>query len=373
MKLSRKTVLTSVLVALALSAHGAISGNDTLQYEILMNKSMLKELNIRDAFTGTMDITANRLVLISSASQFYLVGWGGLVPFGKPVQGGIDAFAFTHDSVLMVIRKNELCWFDSESRLSMLYRLPDEGMGICRGDRVMYIYDASGINDKYSLYVIAQGGMYSKLLEMPSPISGVMEMGNSLLFSSGSILFDFNLKTRELKAMTVLPADKQIISFAVDKKTGRIYLSAGQEIYALKESGAILISDDLSGTLRFFEDGLIVFNPEDQTIIRIIGLEDEIAAGTNMKPAPENISGTNIKPVSEIRQTVNVLKNSTVIDLVKNNLSDALIISLIRRAKVDFSLMTDDVIELSGKGVSPAVIMEMRQAMIRQASEIQNR
>ena len=361
MKLFRKTVLTSVLVALALNAHGAISGNDTLQYEILMNKSMLKELNIRDAFTGTMDITANRLVLISSASQFYLVGWGGLVPFGKPVQGSIDAFAFTHDSVLMVIRKNELCWFDSENRLSMLYRLPDEGMGISRGDRVMYIYNGAGKSDKYALYVIAQGGVYSKLLEMPSPISGVTEMGNSLMFSSGSILFDFDLKTRELKAVTVLPAEKQIKSFAVDKTTGRIYLSAGNAIYALKDEGAVLISDDLSGTLRCFGDGLIVFNPEEKSIIRIIGLENQIT------------SGTNINTVSEIRQTVNVLTNSTVIDLVKNNLSDALIISLIRRAKVDFSMTTDDVINLSGKGVSPAVIMEMRQAMIRQASEIQNR
>ncbi|MRR21711.1 hypothetical protein EG830_01870 [bacterium] len=361
MELFSKTVLTSLFVALALNAHIAIYGNDTLRYEILMNKTMLKELNIHDAFTGTMDITANRLLLISSANQFYLAGWGGLVPFGKPVQGNIDAFAFTHDSALMVIRKNELCWFDSESRLSLLFRLPEEGMKISGGDRVMYIYNASGIVDKYALYVIAQGGMYSKLLEMPSPISGVMEMGNSLLFSSGSILFDFDLKTRNLKSVTVLPADKQINSFAADKKTGRIYLSAGQAIYALKDSGAVLISDDLSGTLRFFEDGLLVFNPEDQTIIRIIGLEHEIASGTNMKPDPE------------IRQTVNVLKNSTVIDLVKNNLSDALIISLIRRAKVDFSLTTDDVIELSGKGVSPAVIMEMRQAMIRQASEIQNR
>lgn len=361
MELFRKAVLTSVLVALALNAHGAISGDDTLRYDILMNKPMLKELNVHDAFTGTMDITAKRLVLISSASQFYLVGWGGLVPFGKPVLGSIDAFAFTHDSVLMVIRKNELCWFDSENRLSMLYRLPDEGMGISSGDRVMYLYNAGGIADKYALYVIARGGVYSKLLEMPSPISGVTEMGNYLLFSSGSILFDFDLKTRELKAVTVLPAEKQIKSFTVDKTTGRIYLSAGKEIYALKDKGAVLISDDLGGTLRFFGDGLMVFNPEEKSIIRIIGLEDEITAGTAEKP------------VSESRQTVSVLKNSTVVDLVKNNLSDALIISLIRRAKADFTLTTDDVIDLSGKGVSPAVIMEMRQAMNRQASEIQNR
>jgi hypothetical protein len=361
MQIYKKTVLACIAIALALNAQGATGSDDTLRYEILLNKQIMKQLNVNDAFISSFDITANRLILISSASQFYIVGWGGLLPFGKPVQGDINSFAFTHDSVLMVIRNNELSWFDSENRLSLLYRLPDEGMGISRGERVMYIYNASGKADKYALYVVARGGMYSKLLEMPSPINGVTEMGNSLLFSSGSVLFDFDLETRELKAVTVLPADRQINSFAVDEKTGRIYLSAGREIYALRESGAVLISDDLSGILRFYQDGLIVFNPSEPTIIRIIGLEDEIAAGTGQKPVPE------------IKRTVNVLKNTTVIDLVKNNLSDALIISLIRRAKVDFSLTTDDVIDLSGKGVSPAVIREMRQAMNRQASEIQNR
>ena len=209
--------------------------------------------------------------------------------------------------------------------------------------------------------MIARGGRYTKLLEMPSPIRAVTEMENSVLFASGSVLYDFDMNTRELKAVTVLPAEKQIYSFAVDKTTGRIYLSAGHEIYALRGSDAVLISDDLSGTLKFFDNGLMVFSPKESTIIRIAGLEGEMAVNRSRVPLPV------------IRQTVNVLTNSTVEDLVKNNLSDDLIISLIRRAKVDFSLRTDDVIKLSAEGVSTAVIMEMRQAMQRQASEIQNR
>ena len=57
-----------------------------------------------------------------------------------------------------------------------------------------------------------------------------------------------------------------------------------------------------------------------------------------------------------------------MVDLVRNELSDNIIINIIRRAKVDFNLTTDAVIELSNKGVSPEVIMEMRQAMKKQTS-----
>lgn len=71
--------------------------------------------------------------------------------------------------------------------------------------------------------------------------------------------------------------------------------------------------------------------------------------------------------------TVKVLTNESIKALVKNGLSESIIITLIRRAKVDFSFTTDDVIDLSGNGVSPEVIIEMRQAMKRQQAETQNR
>ena len=137
MKLFGKTVLAFVFAALALDANGEFIGIDTLHYEILLNRSILKELDVKDTFTSSVDITANRLILISSDNQFYLVGWGGMLPFGKPVEGNINSFAFTHDSVLMVIQTDELCYVASENRLSMLYRLQDEVMNIRIGDSVI--------------------------------------------------------------------------------------------------------------------------------------------------------------------------------------------------------------------------------------------
>lgn len=359
MQLFRKTVLTSLIIIMSLHVYGSGNMNDTLRYEILVNSKMLNDLDINTSFIRNLDITTNQLILISSKTQFYLVGWGGLLPFGKPVTGDISSFAITNDSILLTIRNDELCYLDSEGKLSLLYRLPGQGMGISKGDRVMYIYDRTGIKDNYSVYVIAQGGRYTKLLDMPTPINEVIEGNNTILFASGSVLFEFDLKSRELKAVTVLPAEKEIKSFAVDKSTDRIYFSAGKEIYALKDTSAVLISDDLNGFLRFYGNGLMVFNPEEKILLRIIGLEEQIT----------NITG--LKTATEINRTVDVLTNSTVTDLVKNKLSDALIIALIRRAKVDFNLTTDAVINLSARGVSPEVIMEMRQAMKRQASEQQ--
>lgn len=361
MQLFNKTVLVSLALALALHVDAAGSKDDTLRYEILLNKNILNDLDINASFISTIDVTASRLVLISSKDQFYLVGWGGLLPYGKQVQGDISSFALTHDSVLMTIRNSELCYFDSEGKLSLLYSLPGPGMSISRGDRVMYIYNSSGSTENYSIYVVAQGGMYTKLLEMPAPVRSVIEGNNSVMFASGSVLYEFNLKERELKAVTVFPADKEIRSVAVEKSSGRIFVSAGNSIYALLDNGAVLVSDDLCGVLYCHGGGLMVFNPEDKTIIRITGLEEYITGDARMHAPPE------------ISQPVHILTNSTVVDLKRNNLSDPLIIALIRRAKVDFLLTSDDIIDLSGKGVSAEVIIEMRQAMKRQVSEIQNR
>ncbi len=360
MQLIRRTFLTSLVVIFSLHVHGTCK-NDTLRYEILLNSSILKELEIDASFISAFDITANQLILISSINQYYLVGWGGLLPLGKPVSGEISSFAFTQDSILLTIRNNELCYFDSEGRLTLLYTLPDKGMSISSGDQVMYIYDSRGKKDTYSIYVVAKGGRYTKILEMPTPISSVIEGNNSILFASGSVLFDFEMESRELKAVAVLPAEKKIRSIAEDKAADRIYFSAGKEIYALKDNSAVLISDDLSGVLRFFRDGLMVFSPEENMLLRIVGLEEQITSTTRQSGA------------TDIKKTVDLLTNSTVVDLVNNNLSDALIITLIRRARVDFLLTTDAVIDLSGKGVSPEVIMEMRQAMKRQTSESQNK
>jgi hypothetical protein len=272
---------TGSLSALPLAVKG-----DSSRIELLLTTKMINTIHLDKKFISSLDITAKRLILLSTHEQFYLVGWGGIVPIGKKTTGNIGSFAFTNDNLLMVIRGNELCSFDSLGGLLKLYKLPGEGMGISAGKYVMYIYDRNENLQKFAFYAIAKKGKYLPLFEVPTPITSVIEVTNSILFSSGNGIFSYDLKDKKMKGIVYLAKDKKIISIAVDSASNRTYFSTENSVYALKDSSAFIISNEFGGVLRFFNNGLIVFNPEKNLLIRITGLEDKIASITGeMKSA----------------------------------------------------------------------------------------
>jgi len=218
----------------------------------------------------------------------------------------------------------------------------------------MYVYDSNKGKAKYALYVIAKGGKYSKLLDVPSPIWSVAEMNNSILFSSENGLFSFDIKRKELKAISALPKGKEIKSITVDTLSSRIYFSTDSIVYAIKDTNAVIVTDEIGGILRSFHDGLIVFNPEKQLIVRIVGLEKQIKSDLIASKAPAN---TKIAPA--------ILTNESIINLVKAELSDDFIIKIINKSEANFNLSVDSMIELSDQNVSSAVIKEMKNAMKR--------
>jgi hypothetical protein len=165
----------------------------------------------------------------------------------------------------MVVRNNELCTFDSLGHLTKLCKLPGEGMEVSAGKFVMYVYDRNKAKQKNAVYLIAPGGKYTKLFETTSPISSLVETGNSLLFTTGRALFSFNMQTQSLKLLAALQGNKEIKSVTVDTANNRIFFSSDSAIYALKETSVALLTDQFGGVLRFYNDGLIVFNPENKT------------------------------------------------------------------------------------------------------------
>jgi hypothetical protein len=346
-----KKILLSILFIFCIQAgYGLSIKDDSLRFEILLSSKMLNDTLSEEKFVNSIDITSNRLILLSTTNQYYLLGWGGIGPLGQKVTGNIGSFAFTSDSLLMTIRNNELCGFESDVNLSKLFDLPNEGMGISSGKYVMYIYDRDIEKTKYALYVIAKGGNYYKLFEVPSPIKSVVEMNSSILFATGNGLFSFNLKDKNLKALAVLPKDEEIKSIAVDTSSNRIYFSTENVIYALVDSKAAIVFDDFGGILRFFDNGLMVFNPDKKFLIRIIGIEDRL----KLQPT---------FPAAYTKPTSGLLTNSTIINLVKTKISDDLIINLINSSPVNFNTSVDSMIYLSGQNVSSQVILAMRNAM----------
>lgn len=249
---------------------------DSLHYEILMSSKMLDSIHFNEKFIPNLDITSSRLILLSTRDQFYLLGWGGIVPFGKKITGKINSYAITPDGLLMAINNFELCAFDSLGQLSLLYKLPREGMGISTGKNGMFIYDQNEEYQLNMLYVIAKGGKFAPLLSIATPIQSVVDMNDSILFATGNAVYSYKFENKKLNSLIAMTEDYKIKSVTLDTSENRIYFSTKNMVFALKDSKAVLITDKFGGELRYFNNGLIVFNPEKKVLIRILGLEGTI-------------------------------------------------------------------------------------------------
>ena len=358
---SIKRILFPVLLLVSGLQVSGIPAPDSLRYEVLMSSALLKTMNLDAAFIGTLDVTPERHVLLSTKTQAFLLGWGGMKPLGKRSSGTINSFAFTTDGLLMVVRDNEICYFDSLGILTSMYKLPYSEMGISAGKKAMYVYDRSAGKTNNGVYELSPGGKYKILFELTSPIKSVAEFNNTILFATRNLLCQFDPATKDYKVLASLSKEKTILSVTADPSGNRIYFSTDREIYAVSNSAAITISKELGGILKFYGDGLMVFDPAKNFLIRIVGIETELAKAQLAKPVEKT------KPEAE------VLTNTSITDLVKSELTDPMIIAIIRRSKVNFNLGVDAIIELSGQGVSSDVIMEMKQAMKRQSVQVQEK
>jgi len=336
--------------------YGTSRSEDSLRFEVLLTSGLIDELHTGNRFINSIDITDNQLILLSTKDQFYLLGWGGIKPTGKKIAGNIGSFAYTPDRLLMTVRNNELCVFDSTGNLSRLYTLPASDMGISSGKYAMYIFDRNGAKGKQAVYVITHGGKYSKLFEVPKPIYSVVEWDTLIFFSNGNTIFQYNLESKDMRALASLPDNKTVRSLAVDPSNGRIFFSTDNMVFSFKNSEKVVITDKIGGKL-FFYDGLIIFSPENKLLVRLVGLDDAIDTKTNA-----------ITVVKEVRPAIEIITNAIIIGLVGDNLSDGIIINIINHSKVNFNLSVDSMLELSEKNVSSEVIMAMREAMRRQTS-----
>jgi hypothetical protein len=215
----------------------------------------------------------------------------------------------------------------------------------------MYVYDRSTAKTGHSVFLITHGGQHAKLFEMPTPINSVVEYGNSLLLASGNAIFRYNFKEKEFKLFAALPEDQAIKSIALDTLQNRVYFSTDNMIYGLKESSAVIISDQVGGLIRYFNDGLIVFNPEKKFIIRVLGIEGDLAMKKQNRGSNNNLTSSS-----------GMLNNSIILNLVKAKISDDEIIGLINSSPGGYNTSVDSMIYLSDRNVSSKVILAMRNA-----------
>lgn len=378
-KIIKKTYFSIAILVIVSILNDCLANNkDSLLFEILLTKKMYKEAGLSEKPIHSVDVSKSQLISISTSNQFCLVGWGGIKTVGKKTWGTVSSFAITPEGLLMAIRNDELCYMDSVGNLIKLYKLPHQNMRITAGKYLMYIYDNNNTKEKKAVYAISHGGKYTKLFEISESINSLAETSNGIYLTCQNSILKYEFKTKSLKPVVFLKNNREIKSLTIDTLNNRIYFSTDSIIYTYKDSSSSVVSDKISGTLKYFGDGLIVFNAENQTLIRITGLENRLnkkLAYTNTNRINSNSSQTiNIpsthttsinknKPIMQNEVEKETLTNDNIKKMVKSKLSDELIINVIKTSNVNFDLNVEAMIDLSNQGVSSAVILEMKNAM----------
>lgn len=353
-----KILVIILLFYLAAPLQSRASQEDSLRMQILLNQQMLADLHLDINLIDDLEVIPGGYLLLSTTHQLYVLGWGGMEPYMKMVSGEMSSMALTHDSMMMVVRGSELCTFDSLGGIHRLFQLPGTGMGITAGKACMYLYHRTPPRDKYSLFALATGAEYTKLFDLPSPLTAVCERGNELLFATENALFAYEGKKDEARKLAVLPRGEKIVSVATDPATSRVYFSSAKAIYTMADTSILTLTNSVGGTLGFVNGGLIVLDNINKLVIGFVGLEPHIQAKLHPEPVVSQ------PPAPEVKEPPKptVLTNSTIIDLVKSKIADDVIVKLIESSPVNFDLSAEGIGSLTSQGVSAILLAAMIKA-----------
>jgi hypothetical protein len=275
----KKILLFSLAILCLLPLRAAFAqSKDSLRYEVMLNANMMDSTLKKERFIASMEISPDKFITLSTGDKLCLLGWGGISQLGNKIEGNpVSSFAFTKDSLLMAIRNDVLCHLNSKGDLDTLVRLPRPNMGIAAGKEVMYLFDQYREDKQYRLYGFAKGGKYKQLLVSPKPITTVVEMTDSLYLAIGSGVFSYSPKTKALNLVAGFQKESEIRSMAVDSKDGILYIATQEGIYALRDNSLVYVTGDFGGgIIRYFNGGLVIFNPVTCDIIRIVNIGQSI-------------------------------------------------------------------------------------------------
>jgi len=240
-------------------------------FDILLNEITLKNKSINTKLINSIDYTPNGFLLLASSNQFYMLGLEDIPAVFNNTKIAINAFTITQDEALWVVSDDNLCFMDSTGTLSTLYNLPISKAGITSGidNNIAYIYDRTFQSGKkeYAIYRISDS-QYRRLASSPAPILSAYEYKTSLLFSSENKILCADNKTKTFFDLFTLPQKQDIISITGDTINHAIYFSTQDTIYRIKDGILEYISKEFGGIVKYDGEGLLVFNPEKQLIIR---------------------------------------------------------------------------------------------------------
>lgn len=276
-----KKAITASLVTLCLFISAQLTTaqqKNNLRYEILLNNNMLDSSLQKERFFNALDISPDNHITLSTGNKIYLLGWGGISQLGQEVKGSfINSYSYTTDGLLMAVKNNLLCYMNDKGILDTIVKLPNANMGLAAGRDVMYVFDQIRNDNKYKLYAFAKKGKYKQLLVSPKPITTVAEMSDSLYLAIGNGVYSLSPKSNSLNLVVGFQKESEIRSMTVDSVNNILYIATKNGIYARQDNNLIYVTGDFGGGIvKYFGEGLIIFNPVTNDIIRIVNIDKSI-------------------------------------------------------------------------------------------------
>jgi tetratricopeptide (TPR) repeat protein len=241
------------------------------ELDIFLNEVVTKNTLVNVKLINSIDYTPNGFLLLSSSNQFYMLGLEDIPAVFNKTKTAIDAFAVMQNNALLVISGRKLYNMDSQGNLFLMFELPISKAGIVSGndENVTYIYDRTLQKGKkeYAIYR-SSDTQYTRLASISAPILSVFEYKTSLLFSSENKILCADSKTKTFFDLFSLPQKQNIISITGDTINHAVYFSTSDTIYRIKDSKLEYICSNFGGILKYDGEGLLVFNPEKNLIVR---------------------------------------------------------------------------------------------------------
>jgi len=262
-----------ILVTCFFSLIGYAQDKKQIKTDILLDSDFLEQMNISAKFINSIEYTSEGFLLLSSANQLYFLGIGGMFPiFDKwDERTDIESFTITADGILMIVSGNTLYQVYSNPSFIKVMDIPDSGMGISSKYKDIYVFDQTLKSNKkdYFIYQLSEDKKFTPLVTIPTPILSVYEQPSQLIFSTKNMLFSVDTKTKKLFQILALPLRRDIISIVGDTINHAFYFSTDQTIYRMKNDKLEIITEDFGGILKYDGEGLLIFNPEKQLIVRL--------------------------------------------------------------------------------------------------------
>ena len=234
--------------------------------DVFLDPTIIKSTELENVlFQNHIDISTSQNLIIASHNAFYRIGYGDYA-ISKTMKE-IHSFCFI---------KNKL--FYSNNRT--LYEISDSGKErealvlnfpvkqLWGGKDI--IYAVSSVNEENTIYAISpETSKCIKIHTIQHPILGISELGTVLfvLYENGLQTLFVN-KKRFIDIPLRNPESGKLISMAIDKRKGSIYIASENGVYRFFKKKLELIYKG-SGFLCDDLDGLLIFAPQSPLLLRL--------------------------------------------------------------------------------------------------------